>query len=207
MANENIGELDALIQEKLDADTDFAESLADLSDEDKEQAIQDKKSELLMQEFKSLSEKAKEAEKAKELAENYKIRAEKAEKASKKGNSEGEKTPKNERNEEMSSRDIIALTNANIAADEDIDVVLDYAKFKKISVVEALKSSVVKATLAENEEHRKTAAATNTGTGRRGVQQKSEGSLLSEFKSGKVPETDDEMERLALARMKARAGK
>lgn len=206
MANENIGELDALIQEKLDADTDFAESLADLSDEDKEQAIQDKKSELLMQEFKSLSEKAKEAEKAKELAENYKIRAEKAEKASKKGNSEGEKTPKNERNEEMSSRDIIALTKANIA-DEDIDVVLDYAKFKKISVVEALKSSVVKATLAENEEHRKTAAATNTGTGRRGVQQKSEGSLLSEFKSGKVPETDDEMERLALARMKARAGK
>jgi hypothetical protein len=206
MANENIGELDALIQEKLDADTDFAESLADLSDEDKEQAIQDKKSELLMQEFKSLSEKAKEAEKAKELAENYKIRAEKAEKASKKGNSEGEKTPKNERNEEMSSRDIIALTKANIA-DEDIDVVLDYAKFKKISVVEALKSSVVKATLAENEEHRKTAAATNIGTGRRGIQQKSEGSLLSEFKSGKVPETDDEMERLALARMKARAGK
>jgi hypothetical protein len=206
MANENIGELDALIQEKLDADTDFAESLADLSDEDKEQAIQDKKSELLMQEFKSLSEKAKEAEKAKELAENYKIRAEKAEKASKKGNSEGEKTPKNERNEEMSSRDIIALTKANIA-DEDIDVVLDYAKFKKISVAESLKSSVVKATLAENEEHRKTAAATNTGTGRRGVQQKSEGSLLSEFKSGKVPETDDEMERLALARMKARAGK
>ena len=206
MANENIGELDALIQEKLDADTDFAESLADLSDKDKEQAIQDKKSELLMQEFKSLSEKAKEAEKAKELAENYKIRAEKAEKASKKGNSEGEKTPKNERNEEMSSRDIIALTKANIA-DEDIDVVLDYAKFKKISVVEALKSSVVKATLAENEEHRKTAAATNIGTGRRGVQQKSENVLLSEFKSGKVPETDDEMERLALARMKARAGK
>ena len=206
MANENIGELDALIQEKLDADTDFAESLADLSDEDKEQAIQDKKSELLMQEFKSLSEKAKEAEKAKELAENYKIRAEKAEKASKNGNSEGEKTPKNKGNEELSARDILALTNANIA-DEDIDVVLDYAKFKKISVVEALKSSVVKATLAENEEHRKTAAATNIGTGRRGVQQKSESSLLSEFKSGKVPETDDEMERLALARMKARAGK
>lgn len=205
MENENIGELDALIQERLDADTDFAESLADLSDEDKEQAIQDKKSELLAQEFKSLSEKAKEAEKAKELAENYKIRAEKAEKASK-GDFKGEKTPKNERNEEMSSRDIIALTKANIA-DEDIDVVLDYAKFKKISVAEALKSSVVKATLAENEEHRKTAAATNTGAGRRGVQQKSEDSLLSEFKSGKVPETDDEMDRLALARMKARAGK
>ena len=205
MENQNIGELDALIQERLDADTDFAESLADLSDEDKEQAIQDKKSELLAQEFKSLSEKAKEAEKAKELAENYKIRAEKAEKASK-GDFKGEKTPKNKEGEELSSRDIIALTNANIAVD-DIDVVLDYAKFKKISVAEALKSSVVKATLAENEEHRKTAAATNTGAGRRGVQQKSEDSLLSEFKSGKVPETDDEMDRLALARMKARAGK
>lgn len=205
MENQNIGELDALIQEKLDADTDFMESLADLSDEDKEQAIQDKKSELLTQEFKSLSEKAKEAEKAKELAENYKIRAEKAEKASKKGNSEGDKTPKNDG--ELSPRDIIVLTNANIAEEEDIDVVLDYAKFKKISVAEALKSSVVKATLAENEEHRKTAAATNTGAGRRGVQQKSEDSLLSEFKSGKVPETDDEMDRLALARMKARAGK
>lgn len=205
MENQNIGELDALIQERLDADTDFAESLADLSDEDKEQAIQDKKSELLAQEFKSLSEKAKEAEKAKELAENYKIRAEKAEKASK-GDFKGEKTPKNKEGEELSPRDIIALTNANIAVD-DIDVVLDYAKFKGISVAEALKSSVVKATLAENEEHRKTAAATNTGAGRRGVQQKSEDSLLSEFKSGKVPETDDEMDRLALARMKARAGK
>jgi hypothetical protein len=205
MENQNIGELDALIQERLDADTDFAESLADLSDEDKEQAIQDKKSELLAQEFKSLSEKAKEAEKAKELAENYKIRAEKAEKASK-GDFKGEKTPKNKEGEELSPRDIIALTNANIAVD-DIDVVLDYAKFKKISVAEALKSSVVKTTLAENEEHRKTAAATNTGAGRRGVQQKSEDSLLSEFKSGKVPETDDEMDRLALARMKARAGK
>ena len=206
MANQNIGELDALIQERLDADTDFAESLADLSDEDKEQAIQDKKSELLAQEFKSLSEKAKEAEKAKELAENYKIRAEKAEKASK-GDFKGEKTPKNKEGDELSPRDIIALTNANIAVDDDIDVVLDYAKFKKISVAEALKSSVVKATLAENEEHRKTAAATNTGAGRRGVQQKSEDTLLSEFKSGKVPETDDEMDRLALARMKARAGK
>lgn len=205
MENQNIGELDALIQERLDADTDFAESLADLSDEDKEQAIQDKKSELLAQEFKSLSEKAKEAEKAKELAENYKIRAEKAEKASK-GDFKGEKTPKNKEGEELSSRDIIALINANIA-EEDIDEVLDYAKFKGISVAEALKSSVVKTTLAENEEHRKTAAATNTGAGRRGVQRKSEDSLLSEFKSGKVPETDDEMDRLALARMKARAGK
>lgn len=202
----NIGELDALIQEKLDADTNFVESLVDLSDEDKEQAIQNKKLELLTQEFKSLSEKAKEAEKAKELAENYKIRAEKAEKASKKGNSEGEKTPKNEENEEPSLRDIIALTKANIA-DDDIDVVLDYAKSKKISVAEALETSVIKATLAENEEHRKTASATNIGTSRRGIQQKSEDALLSEFKSGKIPETDDEMERLALARMKAKAGK
>lgn len=201
MENENIGGLDALIQEKLDADTDFMDSLAYLSDEDKEQAIQNKKSELLAQEFKSLSDKAKEAEKAKELAENYKIRAEKAEKAFK-----GEKTPKNEKNEELSSRDIIALTKANIA-DEDIDVVLDYAKFKKISVPEALQSSVVKATLAENEEFRKTAAAANIGAGRRGVQQISEDALLSEFKSGKIPETEDEMNRLALARMKARAGK
>jgi predicted nucleotide-binding protein (sugar kinase/HSP70/actin superfamily) len=109
--------------------------------------------------------------------------------------------------EELSPRDIIVLTNANIAEEEDIDVVLDYAKFKKISVAEALKSSVVKTTLAENEEHRRTAAAANTAPGRRGAQQKSEDSLLSEFKSGKVPETDDEMDRLALARMKARAGK
>lgn len=201
----NTGELDALIQEKLDADTDFAASLADLSDEDKEQAIQTKKSEILSQEVKSLREKAEKAAKAEELANNYKVRAEKAERELGKNKpAAGDKTPK--KDGELSSRDIIVLTKANIA-EEDIDEVLDYAKFKGISVAEALKSSVVKATLSQKEEQRNLAAAANAGNGRRGSYQVADDVLLAKARQGELPDSDADLDRLVEARMKAKMAK
>ena len=200
----NTGDLDTLVQEKLDADTDFAESIADLSDEDKEQAIQTKKSEILSQEFKALKEKADKAEKAEELANNYKIRAEKAEKNKKDGFSNEDKTSKNDG--DLSSKDILALTKANIN-DEDIDEVLDYAKYKKISVAEALKNGVVKTMLAEREEQRTIANAANTGAARRGSNIANDDTLISNTQAGNLPESDAEIERLAQARMRKMKGK
>ena len=134
-----------------------------------------------------------EAEKAKELADNYKKRAEKAEAKS--------KTPKSTVSTgNLSAQDLLALTKANIEAD-DLDEVLDYAKYKDVSISEALKSSVVKATIAEKVEHRNSAAAVNTGTSRRANSAGlSDDRLVSDAEKGIMPESDADIARLARLR-------
>lgn len=130
--------------------------------------------------------------KAEELANNYKIRAEKAEKKS-----ERTETPKvaPKKSLDLSPVDIIAISKANIEA-EDIEDVLEYARFKGIPVTEALKSSVVKATLSEKEELRKSAEATNTGSTRRGTSRISDEKLLEDARKGILPESDADLDRL-----------
>ena len=132
--------------------------------------------------------------KADELAKNYKIRAEKAEKKTK----ENKEAPTEKK--DLSSKDIIALMN-NKVAEEDIDEVVDYAKFKGISVQEALKTGTIKATLRERGEQRDVANATNTGTVRRGSSKVADDVLISNASKGKMPESDEEIERLMKAKL------
>lgn len=126
--------------------------------------------------------------KAEELANNYKIRAEKAEKRTVKP-----ETPKvaPKKSSELSAVDIIAISKANIEAD-DVEEVLEYARFKGISISEALKAPVVRATL----EMRKTAQATSTGPSRRGSSRISDEQLLSNARKGILPDSDDDLDRL-----------
>lgn len=135
--------------------------------------------------------------KNKELAENQKIRAEKAEKLA--------KTIKVEAKTDiskpvsMSTKDYIALVNAKINED-DIGEVEDYAKYKGISIAEALKVGVVKSLLAEKSEMRKTAQATNVSNARRSSTQISPETLLAKASKLDLPENDDDIERLIKAR-------
>jgi len=138
-----------------------------------------------------------EADKAREIAENQKVRAERAESKAKSVKT----SPK--ANSELSTIDIIALTKANIETD-DIEEVLDYAKFKGISVSEALKSPVVKATLSERNEQRNVAMATNTGGSKRGVAKISDDSLINNARNGNLPESDADIDRLMKAMMTKR---
>lgn len=132
--------------------------------------------------------------KAEELATNYKIRAEKAEKKAK----EVVVAP----TPDVSSRDTIALINAKVN-EEDVDEVVEYAKFKKISVAEALKSNVLKATLKEKEEQRATAEATSTGKVRPASTKSSGESLLGKAeKTGELPDRDEDLDALLEARFK-----
>ena len=133
--------------------------------------------------------------KAQELANNYKIRAEKAERKGK----EPEQKQVTRKESDLSTMDIIALSKANLEQD-DVAEVLEYAKFKGISVQEALKSSVVKATIQEKSEMRNTALATNTGGSRRSTGKVSDETLLSNAKKGIMPESDEDMARLIKAR-------
>ncbi len=134
--------------------------------------------------------------KAEELAQNYKVRAEKAEKKAKET-----KVEKVEPVQGLSSKDTIALINAKVNED-DIEEVIEYAKFKKISVSEALKSSVIKASLTEREEQRNTANATSTGKSRGAAKVSGEALLAKAQKTGEIPDSDEGISALIAARMK-----
>lgn len=144
-----------VVEEKLAADAEFQDSIKDLSDEDRSSTIESKRQEILNAEFKTLAEKAALLEKKEEEAKGQKARAEKAEGELKKLKPTEKKSEENN----LSMRDAIVLAKADIP-EEDIDEVTDYARFKGITIAEALKSGVVKATLSEKAEARKTAQAT-----------------------------------------------
>lgn len=140
-----------------------------------------------------------EAEKAKELANNQRIRAEKAERQAKESKTE---TKVEVRESGISSKDTIALINAKVHED-DVDDVVEYAKYKNISISEALKSSIIRATLTEKDELRNTAQATNTGKTRSGSSRVSGESLLEKAsKTGEVPDSDKDLESMVAARYK-----
>jgi len=131
-----------------------------------------------------LAEEAEKRQKAETLANNYKIRAEKAEKAV--------KAPQEPKTEGLTSKDTIALINAKVH-EEDIDEVVEYARFKKISIADALKSSVVRASLSERSEQRSTAEATNTGRTRGSARVSPEALLGKAQKTGEIPDNPAEL--------------
>lgn len=180
--DKNFGSLDPVIQEKLEADVDFKESIESLSDEEKESAIATKKGELFEEELKSIKQKAEEADKAREIAENQKKRAEKAEGELKKIKPQESKTDTN-----LTWKDQYALNEAKVPL-EDVDEVVEYATLKKISVAEALKSNVVKTILAQNAEHRKTAEAASTASSKRTTTKVSPEAIIERARKGEIPE-------------------
>jgi hypothetical protein len=99
----------------------------------------------------------------------------------------------------LSYKDILALTNAKVAED-DFEEVMDYAKFKGISIADALKTDTIKATLTTKSEMRKTANATATGSARRSSGKVSDESLIESAEKGNLPTSDEGIEALVNAR-------
>jgi len=188
--NNNTGDIYALIDEKISQDTDFQNSLETMSDEDKEQAIADKKSELIKTEFA----------KAQEYGVNQKIRAEKAEAEAKKPKET--ETPKKE---EYSLKDYRALSDVH---DDDVDDIIEFAKFKNITIAEAKVNPTMQALLKTKAEERRSAEVANTGKeGGRSSYQPSANEIIAKVKQQGDPESDEEAERLAEARMQEKLAK
>lgn len=102
----------------------------------------------------------------------------------------------------LSTFDMLALQKANIETEEDLDEVTRWADYNKISVAEALKSTILKTVLAEKSEQRMSAQAVNTGAGRRaGGGAISDERLMADARKGVLPSGDD-IGRLAILRMK-----
>lgn len=188
-------DIHALVEQKVQEDTTFQETLATLDDTSREQALADKKAEVLASEFSSLSLKAQEAEKAKELAENYKIRAEKAEK---------EKGGSKQATDTLTPKDYLALTENGVKS-EDFDEIVRVAGLLGKPVSDALQDNVLKTILKTRIEERATALATQTGGGNRGVKSLSSDVLLQKAQTGEVGE--DDIEKLTQARMEQRSKK
>jgi hypothetical protein len=138
--------------------------------------------------------------KAEELANNYKVRAEKAERKAKEG-STIVVPPKPQTG--LSQLDTVAIIRNNVHED-DVPTVADYAKLKGISIAEALKTTVIKTVLSENNEKRTSASASNTGSARRGAMKLTDEELIERAERGQMP---DDVEALAKARMAARKRK
>ena len=127
--------------------------------------------------------------KAEELANNYKIRAEKAEKKVK------EVPQTNESG--FSIKDTIALSRIDV---DDIDDVVEAAKVLKIPVHQAVNHKVVKTILEDKAEQKRTAEATNVTNTRRGPTKLSDDALIANANAGKLPEADEDIQRLFKAR-------
>lgn len=146
--------IDEVIDDRIGADDEFQKSLESLSDDERNGIIESKRKEVANSIYNELNGKAAESEKNRQAFEDQKIRSKKAEEELKKY-----KPDDTRKVGELSTKDFYALTKANVPED-DVDDVAEFARFKGISIQDALKSPVMKATLADKMENRKTADAT-----------------------------------------------
>lgn len=104
---------------------------------------------------------------------------------------------------ELSAKDALLLAAAKVEV-EDVDEVVDFAKYRKISIADALKSPTLKAIIKDRQEERQTAQATQTRSPR--VTPKSSGEeLINKARQGQIDEND--IDRLTEARMASKLNK
>lgn len=102
----------------------------------------------------------------------------------------------------FSSADLLAVMNAKVHED-DMERVERFAKMEGVSIREALKNPELKAILDLRQEQRTTASAANVSNVRRGAVKTSDDALIANASAGKIPDNDEDIERLIAAKMKA----
>lgn len=109
--------------------------------------------------------------------------------------SKGEDDPASQNaNRTLSDEDLVFVTQANMHKD-DLKEVTAYAKNNKVTVEEAY--NYLKPIIDVRVEQRKTADTTNTNGSPRGNAKVSDESLLANASKGKLPESEEDLRRLA----------
>ena len=103
----------------------------------------------------------------------------------------------------VSLSDLAAINAAKIHPD-DIERVEKFAQDEGLTLKEALKHEELKAILNVREEHRNTAAATNTGGGRQATSKDTPEAILERAAAGQLPEDDEGIKALSEARLQAK---
>jgi len=189
-------------KEAVDIDTKNDEELKDEIENQDEKTLENEtlEDEIVLDELDDEEEEENDEEEEKLKQELEKLRKEnktlKIQKAKIKSKKDTVKDTDN-----LSTTDLYALVT-NKVHEDDIREVVDFARFKGISVKEALKTPTIKTMLSANEEYRQTAQATNTKRARGGAREVSEETLLKNAQKGELPENDNDIQRLVDARLK-----
>ncbi len=175
-------ELDGGVEKKVEVDIDFEADVEELGDD---ATVEDLKKQIgtLSAQKKHFRTKYEEATKPVEKVEKKEVVV-------------GAKAE----NTDLSQADLITVIGAGIPQ-EDLPSVMKYAKSEGISIAEALNSDVVTAILDTNKEKRTVADATNTGKTNKSKGAITDEQLLSDSKKGTLPESDEDMDRLAKLRL------
>lgn len=108
---------------------------------------------------------------------------------------QAEKPKPDEKRDELSAKDALLLAKAEVDM-EDVDEVVEYARFRKVSIADALKNPMLTGLLKERKEERATAAAASTGKQRTAPTQVSDDVILAQARGGNLPESADEIQKL-----------
>lgn len=106
----------------------------------------------------------------------------------------------------LQPKDAVLLAKSNVEA-EDIDEIIAFADYRKISVGDALKNDTMQAILKDRVEKRKTAEATQINPPGRSQPRETAETVVELASRGQLPETDEGVERLAAARVEAKRNK
>lgn len=134
------------------------------------------------------------AEQKEQAFQDQKKRAEKAEAKLK-------EQPKPKAGDELSSKDILALSSSGISDDEDIDILQKAAKLNGTTIAQAIKDPIVAGILKGKQEERQTAAASSTSNTRRVQNERSGQTLLSNAQNGQLPESKRDIQKLVRTRI------
>lgn len=101
----------------------------------------------------------------------------------------------------LSSSDLLAVMKADVHED-DMDRVERFAKSEGLSIKDSLKNPELKAILSLRAEQRSTASGANISNVRRGATKITDETLIANANAGKLPEADEDIERLIKAKSK-----
>lgn len=174
-------------------DTDELESTNQSTEEvDNTEAVEDESTNdesedlsALQEKNKRLFERAKKAEAEAKLLKAERLKKEETVKAQ-------VKTEPSQKQDSFDLEDVAVLVQ-KVSVKEDRELVKDYAKYKKISLEEALNNPIIQAELKDKAEKRQTSNATNTGPARRGSTKLTDDQILSNVEQGKFPENPEDL--------------
>ena len=111
------------------------------------------------------------------------------------------------KSDQLSTSDVFTLVKANITEEEDIAEIETFAKFKGLTIKDALSNKTLQQILANNAEERATANATHTGSSKRSVGKKDSSELLDGARKGQLPDDPTELARARAEQRKSKKHK
>lgn len=104
----------------------------------------------------------------------------------------------------LTAKDVLALSSEGITQGEDVEFAEKWAKFNGKSVSDTLQDPTFKSIMEKRQEERKTASATQTKGGAKGVSKITGEELLRKASKGEFPESEEDINKMLDAKFEAK---